>query len=79
MELLEEKRIDVEQVDRGGVRQADQLHEALQHEQIVEIDELLADGFDPGATLRADASFWASDLTRTRHLERWAIALAIEG
>src|SRR5712691_11252237 len=42
VELFEEVRIDVEQVDRRGIREPDQLHEALQHEQIVEVDELLA-------------------------------------
>src|SRR6185503_3976202 len=42
VELFEEERIDVEEVDRRRVGQADELHEALEHEQVVEIDELLA-------------------------------------
>lgn len=39
-----------------------------------EIETLLSEGFDASATLRSDAEFWASDLTRTGHLERWAFA-----
>src|ERR1041384_88949 len=42
MELFEEERVDVEQIDRRGIRQPDELHEALQHEEIVEVDELFA-------------------------------------
>jgi hypothetical protein len=42
-----------------------------------EIELVLTDGFLPPETLRADAEFWASDLTRTGHLERWALALDI--
>jgi hypothetical protein len=41
----------------------------------IEIKALLAEGFDASAVLRSDAEFWASDLTRTGHLERWALAL----
>jgi len=40
-----------------------------------EIQTLLKEGFDAAATLRSDAELWASDLTRTGHLERWALAL----
>jgi len=40
-----------------------------------EIESVLTDGFLPSEVLRADAEFWASDLTRTGHLERWALAL----
>jgi hypothetical protein len=42
-----------------------------------EIKAVLTDGFSPSQALRADAEFWASDLTRTGHLERWALALDI--
>src|SRR5258705_4764015 len=42
VELFQEKRVDVEEINGSGVRQADQFHEALQHEQVVQVDELLA-------------------------------------
>src|SRR5215467_998852 len=42
VELFEEVRIDFEEIDGGGVRQSDELHETEQHEQVVQFHELLA-------------------------------------
>jgi len=42
VKLLKQVRVDLQQVNRGGIRQTDQLHEAEQHEQIVQFHELLA-------------------------------------
>ena len=44
----------------------------------IEVRKLLEPGFDASATLRSDAEFWESDLTRTSQLDRWALALALE-
>jgi hypothetical protein len=40
-----------------------------------EIEKVLSEGFNPSEALRSDTEFWASDLARTGHLERWALAL----
>jgi hypothetical protein len=40
-----------------------------------EVAEALDPDFKASEVLRGDAEFWASDLARTRHLDRWAIAL----
>jgi hypothetical protein len=45
------------------------------HAKGAEVLQALDDGFDAPRALREDAEFWASDLTRTRHLDRWALAL----
>jgi hypothetical protein len=45
------------------------------HAKGAEVGQAIEPGFDASGTLRQDAEFWASDLTRTRHLDRWAIAL----
>ncbi len=42
VELIEEVGIDVEHVERGGVRQPDHLHVAQQQEQVVQLVGLLA-------------------------------------
>jgi hypothetical protein len=47
------------------------------HAKGIEVALALSDGFDAPGRLHADAEFWASDLTRTRHLDRWALALAV--
>jgi hypothetical protein len=47
------------------------------HAKGVEVARALDSNFDAPGTLRADAEYWASDLTRTRHLDRWAIALEL--
>lgn len=45
------------------------------HAKGAEVLQALDDSFDAPRALREDAEFWASDLTRTRHLDRWALAL----
>lgn len=45
------------------------------HAKGIEVAQALDGAFDAPSALRADAEFWASDLTRTRHLDRWALAL----
>jgi hypothetical protein len=40
-----------------------------------EVALALSSDFSPSERLQADAAYWASDVTRTRHLDRWAIAL----
>ena len=47
------------------------------HAKGAEVALSIGDGFAPSEHLEADAAFWASDLTRTRHLDRWAIALSV--
>jgi hypothetical protein len=47
------------------------------HAKGAEVAQTLQAGFDPTQQLQADAAFWASDVTRTRHLDRWAIAVAL--
>lgn len=42
-----------------------------------EVKEVLDAGFVASARLQEDAEFWASDLARTRHLDRWAVALSL--
>src|SRR6266581_3572999 len=42
VEFLEKIRIDFEQINRGRIRQTDELHEAEQHEQVVQFHKLLA-------------------------------------
>ncbi len=45
------------------------------HAKGAEVEQSLDEDFDAPKALREDAEFWASDLTRTRHLDRWALAL----
>lgn len=45
------------------------------HAKGAEVAQALDEKFDASAALRRDAEFWTSDLTRTRHLDRWALAL----
>jgi hypothetical protein len=45
VEFFEKVRIDLEQINRGRVRQAYQFHKAQQHKQIVELHELFAQSF----------------------------------
>jgi hypothetical protein len=45
------------------------------HAKGAEVAQAIAPGFRASEILRADAEFWANDLTRTRHLDRWALAL----
>lgn len=45
------------------------------HAKGAEVSQAIDPGFNASSALREDAEFWASDLTRTRHLDRWAIAL----
>lgn len=45
------------------------------HAKGAEVIQALDGDFDAPKALREDAEFWASDLTRTRHLDRWALAL----
>ncbi len=47
------------------------------HAKGAEVALSIGAGFTPSEQLQADAAFWASDLTRTRHLDRWAIALSV--
>jgi hypothetical protein len=47
------------------------------HAKGAEVRLALEPGFSASDRLREDALFWASDLTRTRHLDRWALALAL--
>ncbi len=49
------------------------------HAKANEVAQALAPDFVAAEQLRRDAAFWASDLTRTRHLDRWATALAVSG
>lgn len=45
------------------------------HGKGAEVALALTSGVSAAEQLEADAAFWASDVTRTRHLDRWAIAL----
>lgn len=47
------------------------------HAKGAEVAQALEIDFDAPSALRVDAEFWASDLARTRHLDRWALALDI--
>lgn len=47
------------------------------HAKGLEVQLALQQGFSASDRLQGDAEIWASDLTRTRHLDRWAIALAV--
>jgi len=42
VKFFKEVRIDFHQVNRGRIRQTNQLHEAQQHEEIVQVHELLS-------------------------------------
>ena len=42
VKFFEEVRIDFHKINRGRIRQANQLHEAKQHEEIVQIHELFS-------------------------------------
>ena len=46
------------------------------HAKSIEVDLATSDGFNASEQLLREAAFWASDVTRTRHLDRWAVALA---
>ena len=47
------------------------------HAKGAEVALALRKDFSAPARLEADAAYWASDITRTRHLDRWAIALSV--
>jgi len=47
------------------------------HAKGLEVALALTPDFSAPEQLEIDAEFWASDLTRTRHLDRWALALAV--
>ena len=48
------------------------------HAKGAEVRGSIAPNFDPVTVLQADAARWTSDRTRTRHLDRWAIAYAVQ-
>jgi hypothetical protein len=47
------------------------------HAKAAEVALALSPGFSASDRLEADAEFWASDIARTRHLDRWALALNV--
>ncbi len=47
------------------------------HAKGAEVALALSKDFSAPAQLEADGAYWASDMTRTRHLDRWAIALSV--
>jgi len=47
------------------------------HAKGAEVELALESGSEARVHLLNDSAYWASDLTRTRHLERWALALSI--